>query len=82
MIADYGLEWGTSRDKAISFWVKVFTNRRLWFAFYGGNYSYPFVYNISSANTWEKKTITVTGPTSGGNVTLIQHPMDLELSGY
>ena len=29
------------------------------------NRSYPFTYTISSANTWEYKTITIAGPTSG-----------------
>ena len=26
---------------------------------------YPFTYNIASANTWEKKTITIAGDTTG-----------------
>jgi hypothetical protein len=29
------------------------------------NYSYPFTYTISSANTWETKSITITGATAG-----------------
>jgi len=29
------------------------------------NYCYPYNYTINSVNTWEKKTITVPGPTSG-----------------
>jgi hypothetical protein len=29
------------------------------------NYSYPFTYTISAANTWEQKSITVAGPTAG-----------------
>tara|TARA_B100000963_G_scaffold271843_1_gene240041 strand:- start:527 stop:1546 length:1020 start_codon:yes stop_codon:yes gene_type:complete len=29
------------------------------------NRSYPYTYTISSANTWERKTITLTGDTSG-----------------
>ena len=28
-------------------------------------YCYPFSYTITSANTWEKKSITIAGPTSG-----------------
>jgi hypothetical protein len=31
----------------------------------GGTRSYPFTYTISSANTWEQKSITVAGDTSG-----------------
>jgi hypothetical protein len=30
-----------------------------------GNRSYPFTYTISAANTWEQKTITIAGDTSG-----------------
>jgi hypothetical protein len=30
-----------------------------------GNRSYPFTYTISAANTWEQKSITVAGDTSG-----------------
>jgi hypothetical protein len=30
-----------------------------------GNYNYPFSYTISSANTWEQKSVTITGATSG-----------------
>jgi hypothetical protein len=29
------------------------------------NRSYPFSYTISSANTWEQKSITIAGDTSG-----------------
>ena len=63
------LAWGTSDAKTVtlSFWVRSsltgtfggsFTND-------GFNRSYPFSYTISSANTWEKKSITVAGDTSG-----------------
>jgi hypothetical protein len=31
----------------------------------GFNRSYPFTYSISSANTWEQKTVTIAGDTSG-----------------
>lgn len=66
-IAD--LDWGKSTAKTVtlSFWVRS----SLTGTFGGGivdnytPYSYPFSYTISSANTWEQKTITITGPTSG-----------------
>jgi len=66
-IAD--LEWGTSSAKTVtlSFWVYS----SLTGTFGGGlgnsdgSYTYPFNYTISSANTWEQKTITITGATSG-----------------
>jgi len=63
------LAWGTANAKTviISFWVRssltgtfsgVLQN-------YAGNRSYPFTYTISSANTWEQKTVTVAGDTTG-----------------
>jgi hypothetical protein len=66
-IAD--LNWGTANAKTVtlSFWVRSsltgtfggsFTNS-------GNARSYPFTYTISSANTWEQKSITVAGDTSG-----------------
>ena len=67
------LEWGTSAAKTctLSFWVKssVAGTYILWFKFYGATaYHYYTNYTIDSANTWEKKVITLTGHTSGGNV--------------
>jgi hypothetical protein len=66
-IADFG--WGTANAKTVtlSFWVRS----SLTGAFGGAildNFtplSYPFSYTIATANTWEQKTITITGPTSG-----------------
>jgi len=63
------LAWGTANAKTVtlSFWVYssltgtfggVLNNS-------AGNRSYPFTYTISTANTWEQKTITVAGDTSG-----------------
>ena len=69
----YHLEWGTSAAKTctLSFWVKssVAGTYALWFGIYAGTTQYYWTnYTIDSANTWEKKVITVTGPTSGGAV--------------
>jgi len=63
------LAWGTANAKTvtISFWVYS----SLTGTFNGslindaGDRSYVFTYTISAANTWEYKTITVAGPTSG-----------------
>jgi hypothetical protein len=63
------LGWGTANAKTVtlSFWVRS----SLIGTFGGaignsaGASTYPFTYTISSANTWEYKTITITGPTSG-----------------
>ena len=65
----YQLDLGTSDAKTItiSFWVKssltgTFGGSLANVAF---NRSYPFEYTISSANTWEKKTVTVALDTTG-----------------
>ena len=66
-VADLG--WGTASAQTVtlSFWVKSsvtgtfggsFTNSAL-------NRCYPFTYAISAANTWEQKSITVPGDTTG-----------------
>ena len=67
------LEWGTSAAKTctLSFWVKgsITGTYPLWFGIYTGTTNYYYTnYTIDSANTWEKKVITLTGPTSGGVV--------------
>jgi hypothetical protein len=67
------LAWGTANAKpiTISFWVYSSLTGT-----FGGsvvnsaqNRSYPFTYTISAASTWEQKTITVAGDTSGTWVT-------------
>jgi hypothetical protein len=66
-IADFG--WGTANAVTVtlSFWVRSSLTGT-----FGGSivdnftpYSYPFSYAISAANTWEQKTVTIVGPTSG-----------------
>jgi hypothetical protein len=63
------LAWGTANAKTItlSFWVRSsltgtfggsLTNA-------GNDYSYPFTYTISSANTWTQIFVTIAGPTAG-----------------
>jgi hypothetical protein len=66
-VADLG--WGTANAQTVtlSFWVRS----SLTGAFGGtvtnsaSNRSYPFSYTISAANTWEQKSITIPGDTSG-----------------
>jgi len=64
------LAWGTASAATVtlSFWVRssltgtfggVLSNGQ------GSSRSYPFSYAISAANTWEQKTITVAGDTTG-----------------
>jgi hypothetical protein len=66
-IAD--LAWGTANAKTVtlSFWVRSSLTGTFGGALQNGsfNYSYPFSYTISAANTWEYKTITISGPTAG-----------------
>ena len=66
-VADLG--WGTATASAVtlSFWVRSSLTGT-----FGGtiqnsaqNRSYPFTYTISAANTWEQKSITIAGDTSG-----------------
>ena len=63
------LDFGTANAKTVtlSFWVYSSLTGT-----FGGslsnsafNRSYPFTYTISVANTWEQKTITIAGDTSG-----------------
>jgi hypothetical protein len=65
--ADLG--WGTANAKTVtlSFWVRSSLTGTFAGDFRNndGGRNYPFNYTISSANTWEQKTITVAGDTSG-----------------
>ena len=63
------LAWGTAnaRTVTLSFWVRSSLTGT-----FGGslrnsalNRSYPFTYSISVADTWEYKTVTIAGDTSG-----------------
>jgi hypothetical protein len=63
------LAWGTASASpiTISFWVRSSLT-----GVFGGSLrnsgssrTYPFSYSISSANTWEKKAITIAGDTTG-----------------
>jgi hypothetical protein len=66
-IAD--LAFGTANAKTItlSFWVKSSLTGQFGGAVQDGSagYGYPFSYTISVANTWEQKSVTITGATSG-----------------
>ena len=63
------LAWGTASAATVtlSFWVYSSLTGTFGGALRNSNgtRSYPFTYAISAANTWEQKTITVTGDTSG-----------------
>lgn len=63
------LNWGTSDAKTVtvSFWVKASVTGTYPFAINNGSFNRSFVanYTISSANTWEYKTVIVAGDTLG-----------------
>jgi hypothetical protein len=65
--ADFG--WGTAGASSItiSFWVRSSLTGTFGAAVsnLAANRSYPFSYTINSANTWEQKSITIAGDTSG-----------------
>jgi len=64
------LAWGTAQAKTVtlSFWVYAGATGTFSGSLRNGSgtlYSYPFTYTISNANTWEFKTVTIAGPTTG-----------------
>lgn len=63
------LELGTANAKqfTLSFYVRSSLTGTFGGAFQNSasDRNYPFTYTINAANTWERKTITITGDTSG-----------------
>jgi hypothetical protein len=66
-IADLGFGTANAKTTTLSFWVRSSLTGT-----FGGSYrnntvtrSYPFSYTISAADTWEYKTVTIAGDTSG-----------------
>jgi hypothetical protein len=61
--------WGTANAQTVtlSFWVRSSLTGTFGGSLRNGNgtRSYPFSYNISAANTWEYKTVTAAGDTTG-----------------
>jgi hypothetical protein len=66
-MADFG--WGTANAKAVtlSFWIRSSVTGQMGGVIQNSNSSrsYPFAYTINAANTWEQKTVAITGPTDG-----------------
>ena len=65
--ADLAFGSASAKTVTLSFWIKSTLTGT-----FGGslcnsafNRTYPFTYTISSASTWEQKTITIAGDTSG-----------------
>jgi hypothetical protein len=63
------LAWGTANAKTVtlSFWVRSSLTGTFGGAIRNNdlNRSYPFTYSISVADTWEYKTVTIPGDTTG-----------------
>jgi hypothetical protein len=63
------LSFGTASAKSVtlSFWVKSSVTGTFGGALANSAYNrgYPFTYTISSANTWEQKSVTIPGDTTG-----------------
>jgi hypothetical protein len=66
-IADFGFGTSDAKTFTLSFWVKSSVTGTFGVSFRnsGSTRSYIDSYTINSANTWEYKTITITGDTSG-----------------
>jgi hypothetical protein len=65
--ADLGFGTANAKTVTLSFWVRSSLTGTFGGALTNDVYSrsYPFSYTISSANTWEQKSITVAGDTTG-----------------
>jgi hypothetical protein len=69
--ADFGFGAAGASTITFSFWVRSSVTGTYGGVLYngGGSRSYPYSYVINSANTWEQKTVTVTGDTTGSWLT-------------
>ena len=65
--ADLGFGTANAQTVTISFWVRSSLTGTFGGSIVNGgsNRSYAFTYTISAANTWEQKTVTIAGDTSG-----------------
>jgi hypothetical protein len=65
--ADFDFGKSTAKTLTLSFWVRSSLTGTFGGSIYNSavDWCYPYSYTISSANTWEYKTITIPGQTSG-----------------
>jgi hypothetical protein len=65
--ADLGFGAAGASTVTLSFWVRSSLTGTFGGALNNGDSTraYPFTYTISTANTWEQKSVTITGDTSG-----------------
>jgi hypothetical protein len=70
-VADFAYGTASASTVTLSFWVRSSLTGTFGGALVNnaGDRSYPFTYSISSANTWEQKSVTVAGITTGTWVT-------------
>jgi len=66
-VADLAFGTASAATVTLSFWVYSSLTGTFGGTLKNGsaNRSYPFTYTISSANTWEQKSVTIAGDTSG-----------------
>jgi hypothetical protein len=66
-VADFSFGTASALTVTISFWTRSSLTGTFGGALKNSaaNRSYPFTYSISSANTWEYKTVTIAGDTTG-----------------
>jgi hypothetical protein len=66
-VADLAFGTANAKTVTLSFWVRSSLTGTFGGALLNSaeNRSYPFSYTISSANTWEYKTVTIAGDTTG-----------------
>ena len=66
-VSDFGFGTANAINITLSFWVRSSLTGTFGGSFVnaGNNRSYPFTYAISVANTWEQKTVTIAGDTTG-----------------
>jgi hypothetical protein len=67
-VADLGFGTANAQTVTLSFWVRSSLTGTFGGVVASGNNSrtYPFTFNIASANTWEQKSVTVAGDTTAG----------------
>ena len=67
--ADFGFGTANAKTVTISFWVRSSLTGTfggcLWNSNGGSPRCYPYTYTISAANTWEQKSVTIAGDTTG-----------------
>jgi len=76
--ADFGFGAAGASTITLSFWIRSSLTGSFGGAVRNGTVdrSYPFSYTINLANTWEYKTVTITGDTSGTWATDNSHGMN------